>query len=79
MSIALAPPSAFATEGPAGLPAAPGIGGGDILSLGLSLIVVVGVIIALGWFFSRSRFVSGGGADLITIVASVNKTIRAQR
>ncbi len=70
LAIALAPRSAFASEGPAELPAAPGIGGGDILSLGLSLIVVVGVIIALGWFYSRSRFVSGGGADLITIVAT---------
>ena len=62
--------TAQATEKPAGLPATPGIGGGDILSLGLSLIIVVGVIIALGWFYSRSRFVSGGGADLITVVAS---------
>ena len=68
--IAFAPLSAFATETPASLPATPGIGGGDILSLGLSLIVVVSVIVALGWFYSRSRFVSGGGADLITIVAS---------
>ncbi len=70
VAIALASPSALATEKPAGLPATPGIGGGDILSLGLSLFVVVGVIIALGWFYSRSRFVSGGGADLITIVAT---------
>lgn len=70
IAILLAPQLAFAAESPAGLPAAPGIGGGDILSLGLSLIIVVGVIIALGWFYSRSRFVSGGGADLITIVAT---------
>ena len=70
VAMAFAPQRALATEAPASLPAAPGIGGGDILSLGLSLIVVVGVIIALGWFYSRSRFVSGGGADLITIVAS---------
>ena len=70
VAMAFAPQRAFATEVPASLPATPGIGGGDILSLGLSLIVVVGVIIALGWFYSRSRFVSGGGADLITIVAS---------
>ena len=70
IAILLAPQFAFAAESPAGLPAAPGIGGGDILSLGLSLIIVVGVIIALGWFYSRSRFVSGGGADLITIVAT---------
>lgn len=66
----LAVEPALATEMPARLPQAPGISGSDILSLGLSLIVVVGVIVALGWFYSRSRFVSGGGADLITIVAS---------
>lgn len=69
-AMASLPGLAFANEAPAKLPATPGIGGGEILSLGLSLIVVVGVIIALGWFYSRSRFVSGGGADLITIVAS---------
>ena len=54
----------------ASLPATPGIGGGNLLSVGLSLIIVVGVIVALGWFYSRSRLVSGGGAELITIVAS---------
>ena len=70
MAMALAPQSAFASEESADLLAAPGIGGGDILSLGLSLMVVVGIIVALGWFYSRSRFVSGGGADLITIVAT---------
>ncbi len=70
IAMVLASPSVFATEAPARMPASPGIGGGDILSLGLSLFVVVGVIIALGWFYSRSRFVSGGGADLITIVAT---------
>ena len=70
VAMAFAPTQVLATEAPKSLPVAPGIGGGDILSLGLSLIVVVGVIIALGWFYSRSRFVSGGGADLITIVAT---------
>ncbi|MDJ0709930.1 MAG: flagellar biosynthetic protein FliO [Woeseiaceae bacterium] len=61
---------AQANKDPASLQATPGIGGGDILSLGLSLIIVVCVIVALGWFYSRSRFVSGGGADLITVVAT---------
>lgn len=70
IATALATQPAFAAKAPASLPATPGIGSGDILSLGLSLFVVVGVIIALGWFYSRSRFVSGGGADLITIVAT---------
>ncbi len=70
IAMAFAPRLAIAAEAPASLPATPGIGGGDILSLVLSLIIVVGVIIALGWFYSRSRFISGGGADLITIVAT---------
>lgn len=70
IAFALISSSARATETTPGLPAAPGIGGGEILSLGISLVIVVGVIIALGWFYSRSRFVSGGGADLITIVAT---------
>ncbi|MDJ0751503.1 MAG: flagellar biosynthetic protein FliO [Woeseiaceae bacterium] len=70
IALALAPTQAHSAEAPASLPATPGIGGGDILSLGLSLFFVVAVIVALGWFYSRSRFVSGGGADLITIVAT---------
>ncbi len=70
VATALSSGQALADEAAESLPVTPGIGGGDILSLGLSLLVVVGVIIALGWFYSRSRFVSGGGADLITIVAS---------
>ncbi|MDJ0793421.1 MAG: flagellar biosynthetic protein FliO [Woeseiaceae bacterium] len=70
IAMAFTPQQLLAAEASESLPVTPGIGGGDILSLGLSLLVVVGVIIALGWFYSRSRFVSGGGADLITIVAS---------
>jgi flagellar protein FliO/FliZ len=67
---AFAASAAGASETPTPLPMTPGIGGADIASLGLSLFVVIGVIVALGWLYSRSRFMSGGGADLITIVAS---------
>lgn len=70
LALAFVPMQAYSAESPTSLPATPGIGGGDILSLGLSLFFVIGVIVALGWFYSRSRFVSGGGADLITIVAT---------
>lgn len=52
------------------LPPTPGIGGGDILSLGISLFVIIAAILVLGWLYSRSRFVGGGSADLITIIAS---------
>ncbi len=52
------------------LPASPGVGGGDILSLGASVIVIVAIIVVLGWLYSRSRFVSGGANDVIDVVAT---------
>lgn len=48
----------------------PVVGGGELLSMGLSMFVVVAVILVLGWMYSRSRFVSGGSSDLIGVVAS---------
>jgi flagellar protein FliO/FliZ len=48
----------------------PIVGGGELLSMGLSMVVVVAAILLLGWFFSRSRFAGGGSSDLINIVAS---------
>lgn len=52
------------------LPVSPGVGGGDILSLGASVIVIVAIIVVLGWLYSRSRFVSGGANDVIDVVAT---------
>jgi len=52
------------------LSAPPGIGGGEILSLGASMIIIVGIIVVLGWFYSRSRFMAGGASDVINVVAS---------
>lgn len=52
------------------LPATPGVGGGEILSLGASMIIIVGIIVLLGWLYSRSRFMSGGSSDVINIVAT---------
>ncbi len=52
-----------------GLPMAPGIGG-EILSLGASMIIIVGLIVLLGWLYSRSRFIGGGSNDLINVVAT---------
>ena len=54
----------------AGLAATPGVGGGEILSLGASMIVIVGVIILLGWLYSRSRLAGAGSDDLINVVAT---------
>ena len=59
-----------AADGMTALPATPGIGGGEILSLGISMIIVVAVILVLGWLYSRSRFVGGGRNDVISVVAS---------
>lgn len=52
------------------LPATPGLGGGDILNMGVSMLVVVAAIVILGWLYSRSRFVGGGNNDVINIVAT---------
>ena len=51
-------------------PVAPGVGGGEILSLGASMIVIVGIIVLLGWLYSRSRFVGAGSNDVINVVAT---------
>jgi len=52
------------------LPMTPGVGGGDILSLGASMFVIVGIIVLLGWLYSRSRFMSAGASDVISVVAT---------
>jgi flagellar protein FliO/FliZ len=52
------------------LPATPGLGGGDILNLGVSMFIVVIAIVVLGWLYSRSRFVRGGSSGVINIVAT---------
>jgi len=61
---------AAASDAPPTLPISPGVGGGDILSIGVSMFIVVAVIMVLGWFFSRSRLVGGGGSDVINVVAT---------
>lgn len=42
----------------------------DILSLGASMLVVVGAVIALGWLYSRMRFNGTGSGSLINVVSS---------
>jgi len=52
------------------LVSAPGIGGGDVLGVGISMFIVVAVIIVLGWLYSRSRIVGGGATGVINVIAS---------
>ena len=59
-----------ATDVAPALPTTPGVDGSDILSIGVSMFFVVATILVIGWLYSRSRFVAGGGADLINVVAS---------
>jgi len=46
------------------------VNGTELLSFAASLIIVVGVIVVLGWLYSRSKILSGGNSDVINIVAS---------
>lgn len=48
----------------------PTIDGADILSLGASMLIVVGLVVALGWLYTRMRFNGAGGGDVINIVAT---------
>ncbi len=52
------------------LPQSPGVGSGDVLSLAASMIVIVGIILVLGWIYSRSRTIGGAGGDVINVVAT---------
>ncbi len=52
------------------LPSTPGLGGGEVLNMGISMLIVVGVIVLLGWLYSRSRFVGVGNSDTINVIAT---------
>ena len=41
-----------------------------MLSMVVSMVIVVGAIIALGWLYSRSRLAVSGARDVINVVAS---------
>lgn len=59
-----------ATDAPPMLATGPGIGGGDVLGVGVGMFVVVAVILVLGWLYSRSRFIGGGASGAINVVAT---------
>ena len=48
----------------------PVIEGPEILSLGISVLVIVGIVILLGWLYSRLRFNGGPGGNTINVVAT---------
>lgn len=62
--------AAVAAEAAPSLPSTPGLGGGDVLNMGASMLIVVAVIVLLGWLYSRSRFVGSGSSDAINVVAT---------
>jgi flagellar protein FliO/FliZ len=42
----------------------------EILSVGLSMLIIVGTVVAFGWLYSRMRISPGGPGNPIEIVAS---------
>lgn len=48
----------------------PVIDGSELLSMGLSMIIVIAAVIALGWLYSRFRFKDNAGGDIINVIAS---------
>ena len=46
------------------------VGAAEILSLGTSLVLVVGVILVVGWLYARAQGIRGGNNDAISIVAA---------
>lgn len=61
---------AVGTDAAPALPSTPGVGGGDVLNMVISMLVLVVVIVVLGWLYSRSRFVGSGSSDAINVVAT---------
>jgi len=62
--------TAVAAEAAPTLPTTPGLGGGDVLNMGVSMLFVVAIIVVLGWLYSRSRFVGSGSSEAINVVAT---------
>lgn len=42
----------------------------EVLSVGLSMLVIVGTVLGLGWLYSRARLGTGGAGNVIDVVAS---------
>ncbi len=50
--------------------AVPVVGGGELLNMGLSILIVIAAILLLGWFYSKSRSLNSSGDDIINVVAT---------
>lgn len=48
----------------------PVVGGSELISMALSIILVISVILLLGWLYSRSKLNVSGRGDVISIVAA---------
>ena len=68
MAFACALPAAAAADGEAGV-AAP-VGTGDIASVVLSLLLVLGTVVLCGWLWSRSRGWRGAAGEVFSVVAT---------
>jgi flagellar protein FliO/FliZ len=51
-------------------PLKPPVGAVEVLSVDTSLVLVVGVILIVGWLYSRAQGIRGGNNDAISIVAA---------
>jgi flagellar protein FliO/FliZ len=51
-------------------PLKPPVGAVEVLSVGTSLVLVVGVILIVGWLYARAQGIRGGNNDAISIVAA---------
>ena len=51
-------------------PLKPPVGAVEILSVGTSLVLVLGIILVVGWLYSRAQGIRGGNNDAINIVAA---------
>lgn len=57
-------------DGERAVPKIPAVGGAEILNLGLSMLIIIGAIIVVGWLYSRMKFVGNGASSVINVVAS---------
>ena len=67
-AFAFAQPAAAATDGAVGV-AAP-VGTGDVASVVLSLLLVLGTVMLCGWLWSRGRGWRGAAGEVFSVIAT---------
>lgn len=70
LSLLLLAVDAVAVDVPAAKPGVVPLGGSQILSVGVSTLIVIGAIVLVGWMYSRARFTSRGPNDLINVISA---------